>query len=76
MKYKTCMVLEPTAGFETRKLKDLVKRLKETCGVKYVDLSMGVIGVIGKDSKGLQDSLINMGMPTNESTYLLKRIIK
>ena len=62
------MVLELTVGFETnilknskRKLedyKDLIKRLKETYDVKYVDLCMVAIGVIGKDSKGLQDSLI------------------
>ena len=85
MKGKTCMVHELTVDFETnilknskRKLnncKDLVKRLKETYYVKYVDLGLKAIGVIGKDSKGLQDSFINMGMSTNESTYLIRRIV-
>ena len=79
------MILELTVGFETnllknskRKLgnyKDLVKRLEVTYDVKYVDLSMGAIGVIGRDRKCLQDSFINMGMTKNESTYLIRKII-
>ena len=70
MKGKTCMILELMVGFETNLLKnskrkfgndkDLVKRLEVTYDVKYVDLSMGAIGVIGRDSKCLQDSFINM----------------
>ena len=76
------MILELTVGFETNILKnskwklenykDLVKRLEEKYDVKYVDLSMGAIGVIGKESKCLQNSFISMGMPKDYCIYLIR----
>ena len=85
IKEKVCMVLELTVGFETNmlknskrksnKYKDLISRLNDTYNVKYADLSMGAIGVIGKGSKDLQNIFIDMGLPKPESAYLIRRII-
>ena len=36
------------------KYRDLTKRLEKDYTVKYCDLSLGAIGVIGTESKGIQ----------------------
>ena len=84
IKEDLCMILELTVGFETnmkknmeRKgnhYKDLISRLNNTHKVKFVNLSMGSIGVIGKDSN-LQKIFMEMGLGKAETTYLTRRII-
>ena len=79
-----CMILELTVGFETnmkknteRKgnhYKELISRLNNTYKVRFVNLSMGGIGVIGKDSN-LQKIFMEMGLGKAETTYLTRRII-
>ena len=78
------MILELTVGFETnmkknteRKgnhYKELISRLNNTYKVRFVNLSMGGIGVIGKDSN-LQKIFMEMGLGKAETTYLIRRII-
>ena len=79
------MVLELTVGFETniernteRKragYDELISRLKtQYQQVKFVNLSMGAIGVIGKGCN-LQKEFKEMGLDDKESIYLTRRII-
>ena len=78
------MVLELTVGFETnmkknteRKLnhyKDLIARLNNTYRVKFVNLSMGGVGIIGKDST-VQKTFMEMGLEKAETMYLIRKII-
>ena len=84
VKEKLCMILELTVGFETniqknteRKgnhYKDLITRLNTTYQVRFVNLSMGAIGVIGKDSN-LKKIFMEMGLVKEEATYIAKKII-
>ena len=77
--------MELTVGFETnitknsqRKLNkyaDLTKRLEKDYRVKYCDLSMGAIGVIGTDSKDIQHTFEILGLSKDESNYLIRKII-
>ena len=79
------MVLELTVGFETNIEKntdrkrasydELISRLKHQYQqVKFVNLSMGAIGVIGKGCN-LQKEFMEMGLDEKESTYLIRKII-
>ena len=85
IKHNRCMVLELTVGFETNIEKnterkrasydELISRLKtQYQQVKFVNLSMGAIGVIGKGCN-LQKEFKEMGLDDKESTYLTRRII-
>ena len=84
VKEKLCMILELTVGFETniqknteRKgnhYKDLITRLSTTYQVRFINLSMGAIGVIGKDSN-LKKIFMEMGLLKEEATYIAKKII-
>ena len=84
VKEDLCMVLELTVGFETnmkknteRKLnhyKDLIARLNNTYRVKFVNLSMGGVGIIGKDST-VQKTFMEMGLEKAETMYLIRKII-
>ena len=72
-------------GFETNiqknserkrnKYADLIKRLEKDYDVKYFDLSMGSIGVIGNESKDLKTMFEKLGLTKEESNYLLKKVI-
>ena len=85
IKEKVCKVIELTVGFETNILKNserkrkkytgLIERLSTKYDIDYVDLSMGGIGVIGTESKGIQKTIIDLGLTKQESEYLLKKII-
>ena len=85
IKEKVCFVLELTVGFETNiqknserkrnKYADLIKRLEKDYDVKYLDLSMGSIGVIGNESKGIKTMFEKLGLTKEESNYLLKKVI-
>ena len=85
LKEKVCFVLELTVGFETNiqknserkrnKYADLIKRLEKDYDVKYFDLSMGSIGVIGNESKDLKTMFEKLGLTKEESNYLLKKVI-
>ena len=84
IKENVCMILELTVGFETntqknteRKenhYKDLITRLNNIYRVRFVNLSMGASGVIGKESN-LQKIFREMGLGKEETVYLTRRII-
>ena len=85
IKDKSCKVLELTVGFETNMLKNsqrkteryknLIRRLESDYDVEYFDLSMGGIGVIGSESKNLRKMFIDLGLSTDESDYLVRKVI-
>ena len=85
IKERECKVIELTVGFETNILKnserkrkkytELMKRLSKDYDVEYVDLSMGGIGVIGTESKGILKMFTDLGLSKQEGDYLLKKII-
>ena len=85
IKERECKVLELTVGFETnlkknsdRKQKhyaDLITRLGNNYDVKYFDLSMGGIGVIGNESKGVKTMFEKLGLKKEESDYLIRKMI-
>ena len=84
VKGRECKVLELTVGFETniqknserkqRKYADMIKRLEREYDVKYFDLSMGAIGVIGNESKNVKNMFEELGLTPEESTYLVKKM--
>ena len=85
MRDKECKVIELTVGFETniiknserkrKKYNELVKRLDKDYDVEYIDLSMGAIGVIGTESRGIGKLFTNLGLSKQESEYLTQKII-
>ena len=79
-------VVELTIGFESNiaknevrkrnKYKNLTQSLKSSYDqVKYIDLSLGACGIIGKGSKPFFDLLEELKIPDNEKHFLTKRII-
>ena len=85
IKDKVCKVLELTVGFETNILKNskrkteryknLIERLGNDYNVEYIDLSMGGIGIIGSDSKNIRKMFIELGLSTEETDYLVRKVI-
>ena len=85
IKEKECFILELTVGFETnirknserkqKKYVDLVKRLEKDYNVKYFDLSMGAIGTIGTESKGIRNMFEKLDLSKEDCDYLLRKII-
>ena len=81
------LVLELTVGYETNlesnfkrkdeKYKTLFNDLRKTYRqVNYVNLSMGSIGTIYKQSKTIKDVFKNLGIDENEFNHMLKKIIE
>ena len=79
-------VVELTIGFESNiakkevrkrnKYKNLTQSLKSSYDqVKYINLSLGACGIIGKGSKSFFDLLEELKIPDNEKHFLTKRII-
>ena len=79
-------VVELTIGFQSniaknevrkrKKYKDLTQSLKSSYDqVKYINLSLGACGIIGKGSKPFFDLLEELKIPGNEKHFLTKRII-
>ena len=79
-------VVELTIGFESNiaknevrkrnKYKNLTQSLKSSYDqVKYINLSLGACGIIGKGSKPFFDLLEELKIPDNEKHFLTKRII-
>ena len=85
IKDKSCKVLELTVGFETNmvknsqrkseRYKNLITRLATNYNVEYFDLSMGGIGVICSESKNLRKMFVDLGLSTEESDYLVRKVI-
>ena len=78
--------VELTIGFESNiaknevrkrnKYKNLTQSLKSSYDqVKYINLSLGACGIIGKGSKPFFDLLEELKIPDNEKHFLTKRII-
>ena len=84
VKERSCYLIELTVGFETNitknserkrmKYKDLTERLENDYTVKYCDLSLGAIGVIGTESKDIQKTFEELGLSKEESSYLIRKI--
>ena len=79
-------VVELTIGFESNiaknevrkrnKYKNLTQSLISSYDqVKYINLSLGACGIIGKGSKPFFDLLEELKIPDNEKHFLTKRII-
>ena len=79
-------VVELTIGFESNiaknevrkrnKYKNLTQSLKSSYDqVKYINLSLGACGIIGKGSKPFFDLLEELKILDNEKHFLTKRII-
>ena len=79
-------VVELTVGFESnigknevRKrnmYKSLTQSLKSNCDqVKYINLSSGACGIIGKSSKPFFDLLEELEIPDSERHFLTKQVI-
>ena len=77
-------IIELTVGFETR-IKDNAHRKKEKylnlCGrltrdreVTFINLTMGAIGIIGKDGKGLYKMLKNLELSSQEISFITNKI--
>ena len=77
-------IIELTVGFETR-IKDNAHRKKEKylnlCGrltrdreVTFINLTMGAIGIIGKDGKGLYIMLKNLELSSQEISFITNKI--
>ena len=85
MKERACYLMELTVGFETNIVKnserkrnkyaDLTRRLEKDYTVKYCDISMGAIGVIGTDSKDIRNTFEKLGLLKDESNYLIRKMI-
>ena len=85
VKERSCYLMELTVGFETnikknserkrKKYGDLIKQLEKEYTVKYCDLSLGAIGVIGTESKNIQSTFEELGLMKDESSYLIRKII-
>ena len=84
IKGNLCLILELTVGFETNIEKNsnrknatydaLITRLNKKYQVRFVNLSMGGIGVIGKGCD-LTKAFKEIGLDGNEATYLTRRMI-
>ena len=78
------MILELTVGFETNiaknserkkaKYEELIESLGSRYQVRFVNLSMGGVGVIGKGGN-LRQAFKDLGLEDKEATYLVRRII-
>ena len=87
MSTRHLVVIELTVGYETNleknyvrkkeKYKILIDNLKNKyCSVKYVNLSMGSIGTIFKESRTIENTFHAIGMEEHVYAYLVKRIIE
>ena len=83
---KVLYVLELTVGFETnmglnamykqrryKAILDLLKR--DYVDVKYINLSMGAIGIYGKSCSNFKDIFLGLGMNDNEANYMLRKVV-
>ena len=81
----TVVLLELTAGYETniekngiRKqahYKPLIDKLKGEYIVKFVNLSMGAIGIIGEHAKNIKSTFLDIGVEKTEANFIINRII-
>ena len=81
---KVMWILELTAGFETNISKNfdrkekrysaIVEQLRATHSVKYVNLSMGALGIIGKNTN-LLEMLDNIGITGEAKSYNVAKLI-
>ena len=85
IKGNECTVLELTVGYETNiaknsarkaaKYADLIKNLSSSYKMNYINLSMGAIGIIGKDTVNMKKVFTDLGLSEIEVIYLIKKII-
>ena len=77
-------IIELTVGFETRikdnvhrkkeKYLNLCRRLTRDREVTFMNLTMGAIGIIGKDGKGLYKMLKNLELSSQEISFITNKI--
>ena len=65
--------IEKNAKRKNNKYKELLKSLEEEL-VTYINLSMGSLGIIGKDSVNLQKLLKTTDMDKNSIAYCIKKL--
>ena len=77
-------IMELTSGYETNinknavrksdRYKYVIEKLRETKPVKYLNLSMGAIGIIGKVASNISKWLEEIGLRENEKNYIIRKI--
>ena len=91
IKGKLLYILELTVGFETnisknaerkeQKYADLIENLQgrreqnKYEKVLFVNLSLGALGIIGKESHNLKTMLQELGLSKSEEDYIVKKLI-
>lgn len=85
LRNKKLLVLEVTTGFEANIANNEIRK-KEKYGnllnelkinydqVFFVNLSMGTLGIMGKESENLENLLIDFGLSEQEERYLRKKL--
>lgn len=84
-------ILELTVGFETnisknaerkeQKYADLIENLRGSRGqnkynnVHFINLSLGALGIIGKESQNLKTMLQEIGLSKSAEDYIVKKLI-
>ena len=78
-------MLELTVGYETNIEKNstrkdekcdiVIKDLSSSYTVKFINLSMGAIGVIGQSSKNLKPIFMDIGLSEMDFNFCMNRII-
>ena len=83
---KKISMIELTVGFETNienntkkkadRYEPLIHQLKSTgYDVEYVNLSMGAIGTYGHSCSNLKKTLLNLGVSSLETDYIMRKIV-
>ena len=81
----TIVLLELTAGYETNIEKNgirkqihyrpLIDKLKIEYDIKFINLSMGAIGIIGEHAKSIKSIFSDVGVEKTEINFIINRII-
>ena len=85
-------IMDLTVGFETnisknaerkeQKYANLIETLHESRNrnkyeeVRFVNLSLGALGIVGKESQGLKKMLEELGLSKSEEYYIVKKLIR
>ena len=83
---KDLYVLELTVGFETnmglnamykqKRYETILDLLKiNYVNVKFINLSMGAIGIYGKSCSNFKGMFLGLGMNDNEANYMLRKVV-
>ena len=82
---QSLIILELTVGYETNieknsirkneSYKELITELSSSYRVKYINLSMGAIGIVGESAKNMKSVFLEIGLNEMNFNYCINRII-